>query len=133
MESHASIPTTWPAIRPDSRSTISSELQLPRRLCSLPPAPHPWSIPTACPEVPAANLKPPYAAKSFAFSPQNDWKVGPNLTLNLGLRWDVQPGVTERYNRLSGIDLTKDNPFGTKGVIAFPGTNGYSRNLWDTE
>jgi Carboxypeptidase regulatory-like domain/TonB dependent receptor-like, beta-barrel len=82
---------------------------------------------------PGANLKPAYAAKYFAVYSQNDWRVRPNLTLNLGLRWDLQPGPTERYNRLAGIDFTKTNPFGTMGVLAFPGTNGYSRNLWDTE
>jgi hypothetical protein len=82
---------------------------------------------------PGANLKPAYASKYFGLWSQNDWKVKPNLTLNLGLRWDVQPGVTERSNRLAGYDLTKMNPFGYLGVIDFPGTNGYSRNLWDTE
>ena len=82
---------------------------------------------------PGANLKPAYAAKYFAAYSQNDWRVRSKLTLNLGLRWDLQPGPTERYNRLAGVDLTKQNPFGTMGVLAFPGTNGYSRNLWDTE
>jgi hypothetical protein len=82
---------------------------------------------------PGANLKPAYAAKYFAVYSQNDWKVTPKMTLNLGLRWDLQPGPTERHNQLSGIDLTRSNPFGSKGVIAFAGTNGYSRNLWDTE
>lgn len=82
---------------------------------------------------PGANLKPAYAAKYFAVYSQNDWKVKPNLTINLGLRWDVQPGLTERYNRMTAIDLTKQNPFGTAGVFAFPGVNGYSRGLWDTE
>jgi hypothetical protein len=53
--------------------------------------------------------------------------------VNLGLRWDLQPGPTERYNRFSAYDFTKMNPFGTLGTIAFPGTNGYSRNLWNTE
>lgn len=82
---------------------------------------------------PGANLRPAYTAKYFAAYSQNDWKVRPNLTINLGLRWDVQPGVTERYNRMGAIDFTRNNPFGTPGVIAFPGINGYSRNLWDTE
>jgi hypothetical protein len=82
---------------------------------------------------PGANLKPAYTAKYFAVYTQNDWKVKPNLTINLGLRWDVQPGVTERYNRMTAVDLTKKNPFGSMGVFAFPGVNGYSRNLWDTE
>ncbi|MBS1801506.1 MAG: TonB-dependent receptor [Acidobacteria bacterium] len=82
---------------------------------------------------PGANLKPAYAAKYFAVYTQNDWKPKSNLTFNLGLRWDVQPGITERYNRMTAVDLTKKNPFGTQGVFAFPGVNGYSRGLWDTE
>jgi hypothetical protein len=82
---------------------------------------------------PGANLKPAYAAKYFALYSQNDWRVKSRLTLNLGLRWDLQPGLTERHNRLAGIDFTKKNPYGTMGVLAFPGTNGYSRNMWDTE
>lgn len=82
---------------------------------------------------PGANLKPAYAAKYFAVYSQNDWRVKPGLTINLGLRWDVAPGLTERHNRLAGYDLTATNPFGTVGMISFPGTNGYSRNMWDTE
>ncbi len=82
---------------------------------------------------PGANLKPAYAAKYFAVYSQNDWHVKPGLTLNLGLRWDVAPGLTERHNRLAGYDFTAMNPFGSRGMISFPGTNGYSRNMWDTE
>jgi hypothetical protein len=82
---------------------------------------------------PGANLKPAYAAKYFAVYSQNDWKVRKNITLNLGLRWDVQPGLTERYNRMAGYDFTAKNPYGFQGAISYPGTNGYSRNLWDTE
>lgn len=82
---------------------------------------------------PGANLKPAYAAKYFALYTQNDWQVKPGLTVNLGLRWDVQPGPTERFNRMAGIDFTKKNAFGQQGAIDFPGTMGYSRNLWDTE
>lgn len=82
---------------------------------------------------PGANLKPAYAAKYLAFYSQNDWKATPKLTINLGVRWELQPGITERHNRLAGYDFSKKNPFGYQGVIDFPGTNGYSRNLWDTE
>jgi trimeric autotransporter adhesin len=82
---------------------------------------------------PGANLRPSYAAKYFALYSQNDWRVRPGLTLNLGLRWDVQPGLTERHNRMTGIDLTKPNVFGSMGTVTFPGTNGYPRNLWYTE
>ena len=82
---------------------------------------------------PGANLKPAYAAKYFALYSQNDWRATPKLTVNLGLRWDLQPGPTERFNRIAGYDFTKTNSFGTLGRIDFPGTQGYSRNLWDTE
>jgi len=84
---------------------------------------------------PGANLKPAYASKYFAVYSQNDWKVTHKLTLNLGVRWEVQPAITERYNRLAGYDLSKPNALytGTMGAIDFPGTNGYGRGLWDTE
>jgi hypothetical protein len=82
---------------------------------------------------PGANLKPAYAAKYFAVYSANDWRATPRLTVNLGLRWDLQPGPTERYNRLAGYDFTRTNSFGTLGSIDFPGTQGYSRNLWSTE
>ena len=44
----------------------------------------------------------------------------------------MQPGPTERFNRMSAWDFTAQNAFGTPGAIAFPGVDGYSRNLWDT-
>ena len=82
---------------------------------------------------PGANVLPHFSQKYFAVYSQNDWRPTPNLTLNLGLRWELQPGPTERENRMSAWDFTKANPFGTQGAVAFPGVDGYSRNLWDTE
>ncbi len=42
---------------------------------------------------------------------QDDLKLSPKLTLNLGLRYEVEFPITERYNRLvAGFDATTPNP-----------------------
>ena len=82
---------------------------------------------------PGANVNPAFSQKYFAVYSQNDWRASSRLTINLGLRYEIQPGPTERFDRMSAWDFTRENPFGTLGTIAFPGTDGYSRNLWDTE
>jgi trimeric autotransporter adhesin len=78
------------------------------------------------------NIRTAFAQKYLGLYTQNDWKATPKLTINLGLRWDLQPGPTDRFNRMSSIDLERRNQYGGLGYIAFPGTDGYSRNLWDT-
>ncbi|HEX8687933.1 MAG TPA: hypothetical protein VF654_15595, partial [Pyrinomonadaceae bacterium] len=41
------------------------------------------------------------------FFVQDDWRATPKLTLNLGLRYELEMGLTERYNRiLRGFDFT---------------------------
>ena len=44
------------------------------------------------------------SSKEIAFFVQDDWKVNPELTLNLGLRYDVFTAPTERYDRQSNFD-----------------------------
>jgi len=81
---------------------------------------------------PGGNVEPAFSQKYLALYSQNDWRATSKLTLNLGLRWDLQPGPTERYDRMSSVDLNAKNSFGSLGAVVFPNRDGYSRNLWNT-
>ena len=80
------------------------------------------------------TVPPAIAAKYMALFSQNDWKVTNKLTINLGLRYEIQPGPTERYNRISDLDLTKPNPYATGVSLSNPlggiGDHRLPRNEW---
>jgi len=78
------------------------------------------------------GIEPALAQKYTALYSQNDWHATSRLTVNLGLRWEVQPGPTERYNALTGFAFNCTNLFGGAGCFTFPGTSGVSRGLWAT-
>jgi hypothetical protein len=49
--------------------------------------------------------------KSYAAYFQDDWNFNDRLTLNVGLRWEYEPGATDPLNRLSQrLDLTSPIP-----------------------
>jgi len=54
----------------------------------------------------------------FAGFGQDNWKVTPRLTLNLGLRYDVNLPRTERYNRMNWFDPTVTSPL-NDGTITY--------------
>jgi hypothetical protein len=72
------------------------------------------------------------ALRNLDFSPylQDDIKLSPRLTVNLGIRWDIQRPFTENKNRVVFFDSTKTDP--EAGGIAgaanqFGSPAGYNR------
>ena len=85
---------------------------------------------------------------------QDNWKLTKKLTLNLGVRYELDTGAIERYNRtVRGFDFTTPSPisaaasanyalnpvpqipvssFKTLGGLLFPGVGGTPRGLWNT-
>jgi hypothetical protein len=77
-----------------------------------------------------AGLSPEYGArlKSPQVFVQDDWKIRPNLTLNLGLRYQINHGWTEVHNNMSSFDPTIVNPAdGSLGAYWFGTTHTNGR------
>lgn len=78
---------------------------------------------------------PTYTTKNFAMFIQDDWKVSPRLTLNLGLRWEYEGPATDRYNAITNFDPYAKNTVAgipLTGSLIFPGTDGLSRGNRET-
>lgn len=88
-----------------------------------------------------------FSQRYYAFYVQDDIKVNNKLTLNVGLRWDYESPLADRYNQLSFVDLNATVPLegvtpvdvglglGTrpnppfKGAAGFPGVNGAGKGV----
>jgi len=74
--------------------------------------------------------------KNVALFAQDDWKVTPKLTFNLGMRWEYEGGITDRFNAISNFDpavKTTINGLNLVGGLVFPGVNGLPRGHRDAE
>lgn len=86
---------------------------------------------------------------------QDDWRISARLTLNLGLRYELEWPLTERFNRsVTQFDFTSASPiepqaraayavnplpqvapaaFQVKGGVLFAGAGGLPRTFWDSD
>ena len=59
-----------------------------------------------------------------SFWAQDDYKITPKLTVNLGLRWDLWPAIHERQDYITWLNPTGVNTVtGNLGTLAFAGGN----------
>jgi hypothetical protein len=72
------------------------------------------------------------------FYVQDDYRVKPRLTVNVGLRYEYELGIRERSNHfVIGLDPNATNPISTtsgvptKGGVEFAGQNGYPVHCCD--
>ncbi len=59
-----------------------------------------------------------YHHQVYAFYGQDDWRVTPKLTLNLGLRYELFTTIKERNNEQGTFDLSTGTLIVPKGVTA---------------
>jgi hypothetical protein len=59
--------------------------------------------------------------RQFAGFVQDNWKVNPKLTLNLGLRYEASIPRTDRFNRQNWLDLNVDSPLQVAGLPTLHG------------
>jgi hypothetical protein len=77
----------------------------------------------------SASSTPEYGSrfKSPQFFVQDDWKIRPNLTVNLGLRYQINHGWNEIHGDVDSFDPNVTNSDGTKGAMWFGSTHANGR------
>ena len=70
---------------------------------------------------------------------QEDWRATRKLTLNIGVRWDYESPVVERYNRANrGFDFDTISPIKAPGLVVrggllFPGVDNRPRGSFNKD
>lgn len=80
---------------------------------------------------------PASAQKYVAGYGEDAWKVTDRLTVNYGLRYEIQFGRTERHDRFNHFDANAVNPLSQQTGLNLKGglvyANSSHRGLWDTD
>ncbi len=74
-----------------------------------------------------------YRTRSTNLFTQDDWRLKPNLTLNLGLRWEYNSGLTDIRDRIFTFRKGQQStvfPDGPVGIV-YPGDPGISRSTYN--
>jgi hypothetical protein len=87
------------------------------------------------------NIDPTFLHRYYALFFNDDWKVTPRFTLNLGLRWDYEAPNYERYDRMvRGLDWNAASPIASRvsgldlrGTVLFAGRDGQPRGSFDPD
>ena len=84
----------------------------------------------------AINDSPPltYRNHYYGFFVQDDWKASSKLTLNLGVRYDVETPRISPDDASSSVDLHAINPIANRpGIVTFAGVDGEPRRPFDLD
>lgn len=86
-------------------------------------------------QVDSANFSAPFRymprMKYGSFWGNDDFKVTSKLNITLGLRVDIQGGLTEEYGRFSTFDPTAANPVGHDGATIYHSSKANGKSSWN--